>query len=87
MRQIVETTDKEKYEMYNLLEKNELIKMLIEANRHLYKVTPIITIGDTCSCNPINGGDGICRCTVGNQIIDNNEYTYHNNIIISAKKE
>ena len=23
-----------------------------------------------CSCNPANGGDGICGCTIGNTMVD-----------------
>jgi hypothetical protein len=42
MMQIVETTDKEKFEMYNLLEKDVLIGMLIECNKHLNRLTPRI---------------------------------------------
>lgn len=33
--QIVETTDEEKFEMYNKLSKKELIGMLIQANKML----------------------------------------------------
>jgi hypothetical protein len=42
MIQIVETTDKEKFEMYNLLEKDVLIGMLIECNKNLNRLTPRI---------------------------------------------
>jgi hypothetical protein len=28
------------------------------------------THGDICSCNPINGGSGICGCTIANQPIE-----------------
>ena len=38
------TTDQEKFEMYDLLSKEQLIKMLIEANRHLDRLTPKIVI-------------------------------------------
>ena len=40
MIQTITTTDKEKYEMYNALSKDSLIKMLIEANKHLDRLTP-----------------------------------------------
>jgi hypothetical protein len=40
MYQLIETTDKEKFEMYNLLEKDVLIGMLIECNKHLQRLTP-----------------------------------------------
>lgn len=29
----------------------------------------ITTYGDICSCNPKNGGSGICGCTIGNKVI------------------
>jgi hypothetical protein len=59
----------------------ELITMLIEANNHLYS-RPLTwrnegffpnqtytTFGDLCSCNPKNGGSGICGCVMANQEI------------------
>ena len=42
MSSTVITTDQEKFEMYDLLSKEQLIKMLIEANKHLYRLTPKI---------------------------------------------
>lgn len=39
MTQTVETTDQEKFEMYNKLDKYILIGMLIEANKHLDRLT------------------------------------------------
>lgn len=42
MVQRSEMSDKEKYEMYSALEKDSLIKMLIEANRHLQNIEPKI---------------------------------------------
>jgi len=29
-----------------------------------------VTYGDLCSCNPKNGGSGICGCVIGNKIIE-----------------
>ena len=101
MLQIIETTDEEKFKMYNKLTKKELIKMLIEANKHLYNRQPSIVYtnegkvpyNELCSCNPKNGGSGICGCTMANQIVDRNlnikteyltSFTYSDN---SAKKE
>lgn len=26
-----------------------------------------LTVGDMCSCNPMNGGSGICGCVIANQ--------------------
>ena len=39
MNQIIETTDKDKFEMYNLLSKDVLIGMLIECNKHLQRLS------------------------------------------------
>ena len=65
------TTDQEKFEMYDLLSKEQLIKMLIEANKHLDRLTPKIDeksfstdYYEKCSCNPLNGGSGLCGCTL-----------------------
>jgi hypothetical protein len=33
------------------------------------KLVPYHTI---CSCNPANGGGGICGCTMGNKLVPNN---------------
>ncbi len=31
---------------------------------------------EICSCNPVNGGNGICGCTIGNRLVDiDNTYT------------
>ena len=42
MYQVVEMSDKEKFEMYNALEKDVIIGMLIECNKHLQRLTPQI---------------------------------------------
>jgi len=60
MVQIVETTDKEKFEMYNLLEKDVLIGMLIECNKHLQRLTPKIEVNSKCFYQ--SGTDTSCRC-------------------------
>jgi hypothetical protein len=59
MIQIVETTDKEKFEMYNLLEKDVLIGMLIECNKHLQRLTPKVVID---KCFYTAGADTSGRC-------------------------
>lgn len=28
------------------------------------------TMADICSCNPKNGGSGICGCTIGNKLVE-----------------
>jgi hypothetical protein len=76
--QIIEQTWEEKFKMYSKLSKKELITMLIEANKHLnnrpYQIntdteyfTDTILYNELCSCNPKNGGSGICGCTMANQ--------------------
>jgi len=79
MYQIIELSEHEKFQMYNKLSKKELIMMLIEANRHLnnrpltwvnegfYPNQTYTTFGELCSCNPKNGGSGLCGCTMANQ--------------------
>jgi len=42
MMQIVEQTDEQKFAMYDKLSKEELIHMLISANKHLDNRTPVI---------------------------------------------
>lgn len=42
MVQRIEMSDKEKYEMYSLLEKDALISMLIECNRIMQNIEPKI---------------------------------------------
>ena len=72
MYQIIEQTLEEKVKMYQKFSKKELITMLIEANRHLNNrpleyFTGTISYNDICSCNPKNGGSGICGCIMANQ--------------------
>lgn len=43
MLQIAEATDREKFEMYNKLDKYVLIGMLIECNKQLSRITPTIS--------------------------------------------
>ena len=81
MYQVIEQTDQEKFVMYNRLTKKELIMMLIEANRQLnsrpltwvnegfYPNRSYTTVGDLCSCNPRNGGSGLCSCVLANQVV------------------
>ena len=62
MHQVIEMTDKEKYEMYNSLEKDVLIGMLIECNRHLQSRIPIVKLPENI-CNYYQSGtDTSCRC-------------------------
>lgn len=58
---ITEPTDKEKFEMYNLLEKEVIIGMLIECNKYLQRLTPKISIEDKCRLYTA-GTDTSMRC-------------------------
>lgn len=62
MHQVVSTTDKEKYEVYNSLEKDTLIGMLIECNKHLQSRTPTVKLPDSTCRYYQSGTDTSCRC-------------------------
>jgi len=49
MYQIVETTYEEKVEMYRNIDKEDLIKMLIECNR-IIALRPIEIVHNNCKC-------------------------------------
>lgn len=71
--------------MYSKISKKEIINMLIEANNCLQRLPLrishieqgfefmkppyTITVSDICSCNPANGGSGICGCSIANELI------------------
>ena len=44
MVQVIEMTEREKYDMYMKLEKSEIVKMLIESNRQLDRVVNTLPI-------------------------------------------
>lgn len=50
MLQIIEMSHKEKVEMYQLIEKDRLIEMLIEANNVINKLTPKIQVNSSIYC-------------------------------------
>ena len=60
MLQIIETTDKAKFEMYNVLDKDVLIGMLIECNKHLQRLNSTIFIPEKCFY--MSGIDTSYRC-------------------------
>ena len=59
MIQIVETTDIEKFEMYDKLDKSVLIGMLIECNKHLNRIIPKVEL-NKCFYTAGNDTSGIC---------------------------
>lgn len=43
-----------------------------------------VLYSDVCSCNPKNGGNGICNCTIGNTMVKNpKKYTTTTNFTTS----
>lgn len=100
MLQVVEQTEEEQMKMYMKLSKKEIIKMLIEANKHLRNIPPTIVypfifketlekqpFHVTCSCNPDNGGSGICGCTMANMMVPKQTVTYQTYTPIISKEE
>lgn len=68
MNQAVSTTDKEKYEVYNSLEKDTLIGMLIECNRHLQNLTTKVLVTDSTCRIYMPGTDTSMRCIYCNKL-------------------
>lgn len=70
-----ETISQFKSEVFRLLDLYESDENVING----IGVNPITLINGTgkvpyhtiCSCNPINGGSGICGCTMANTLVDN----------------
>lgn len=60
MIQTVNTTDGEKYRMYSALDKEDLIKMLIECNKHLQRITSKVEVNNKCFY--MSGMDTSGRC-------------------------
>lgn len=61
MVQVVKITDGERYRMYSALDKEDLIKMLIECNKHLERLTPQIRVSEGCFY--MNGLDTSGKCS------------------------
>lgn len=51
MYQVVEMSHQEKVEMYRLIDKEDLIEMLIECNNVISRLTPKVVLPSTCSCS------------------------------------
>jgi len=62
MYQVVEMSDKEKFEMYNDLEKEVIIGMLIECNKHLQRLTPRIEYNNLLP-QIVSGSCGWFQCS------------------------
>jgi len=69
MVQTIEMSHQKKVEMYRMIDKERLIEMLIEANKHLSKLTPIVVLTNENTCNGcwsqvsfINGRYICCTC-------------------------
>jgi hypothetical protein len=37
--------------------------------RYLDSDNTMVPYHEVCSCNPLNGGSGICACTIGNRLV------------------
>ena len=80
---VVEQSDKEKFQMYDKLDKAEIINMLIQCNKHLENLTPMVSYTikpdpndpfcPYCGCPKRMLGNGIvgqlCICTDWNQAV------------------
>lgn len=66
MVQKIEMSWKEQYNMYNALEKDVIIGMLISANRHLENIKP--TVGMPEKCFYMSGTDTSMRCIYCNKL-------------------
>lgn len=61
MNQTIEISHQEKVEMYRMIEKERLIEMLIEANKHLSRLTPAVILNTpTCQHYLSQKKTGIC---------------------------
>lgn len=79
MHQIIQQTREEKIAMYMKLSKEELVQLLInnqgivesllkypQQQNIIPATNETVPFYEICSCNPKNGGSGICGCTVAN---------------------
>lgn len=60
MYQVVEMSYQEKVEMYRLIDKEDLIKMLIECNNLLSRLTPKVVFPSICNCARPWSVNGVC---------------------------
>lgn len=79
MYQVIEMTDKEKYEMYNSLEKDVLIGMLIECNKHLQNRKPTIKLPENQCTHYQAGTDTSSRCIYCGKTMWEHNIQYYNN--------
>lgn len=72
MVQVIEMSHQEKVEMYRMVDKENLIEMLIEANNVIRRLTPVVTEAalsahNYCKCHQsqvynMNGTNICCTC-------------------------
>lgn len=88
MYQIIKQTEEEKIVTYMKLSKKELVRLLLNSQAQLEMMLPKEPIypyssgnwqpndhAEKCSCNPKNGGTGICGCVLSQQ----HSFTYTSN--------
>jgi hypothetical protein len=81
-----ESKEKFKEEVFRLIDLYEMDNSNsfnpLPINVHLGSIGSEIPVevpyGDLCSCNPKNGGSGICGCVMGNKMVTNPKATSSN---------
>ena len=67
----VETISQFKSEVFRLIDLYEQDKPFIPTPTFRTYEPDEVMYGDICSCNPKNGGSGICGCIMGNKMVPN----------------
>ena len=62
-----------KDQVFRLVDLYESDKPIIPSSNFVidYGIPDEVPYGDICSCNPKNGGSGICGCVMGNKMVKN----------------
>lgn len=68
-----ETLGDFKDQVFRLIDLYESDKQFIPSPNFVidYGIPDEVPYGEICSCNPKNGGNGICGCVMGNQMVKN----------------
>jgi len=66
-----ETISQFKSEIFRLIDLYEQDRPFIPTPGFTINEPDEVTYGEMCSCNPKNGGSGICGCVMGNKMIPN----------------
>lgn len=78
MNQRIELPDAEQIELYMTLEKEELAKMLLQANKNRPPMTFTVSKGFECSCEQptLFAGSWNNRCKICNGLYDRAKYSH-----------